>query len=99
MQLEVVSTDEHTVRRFLAAVGVGRVNGPYSTDVASGYSRKPKWRWTATGFEKSQAVVAMLWFGLSPRRRARAKELLSTWRYSKPRNTSGLLRGPKKAVR
>lgn len=70
-------SDEDTVRRFCRAVGVGKVYGPRLRP-----PNKPIWVWCTAKCEHVQAVVAMLWFGLGARRRARAKEVLATmtWR-------------------
>jgi hypothetical protein len=48
---------------------------------------KPIWQWSLASFEGVQAVVAMLWFGLGARRRARAKELLQAYLRSKRQST------------
>jgi hypothetical protein len=64
-------TDEDSVRRFAAAIGVGSVNGPHQYG-----TRKPFWTWQAWGFEKTQAVAALLWSGLGQRRRATATAVL-----------------------
>lgn len=74
MSAQLTSTDEDVVRRFASAVGVGRVSGPYQYTG----NRKPYWRWQASGFERTQAVIAMLWPGLGARRRARAVEVLAS---------------------
>lgn len=65
------STDRDVLERFAQAVGFGKVGGPYTT---AGY--KPVYQWTAYGFEKMQAILAMLWPWLCSRRRERAIELL-----------------------
>lgn len=70
--LDLSMTDEDAVRRFHRAVGgVGTI-----------HHRKPQregWRpllvWKANSFEHAQAVVALLWYGLNARRRARAAEV------------------------
>ena len=72
--LAVNMTDEDSVRRFAAAVGVGNVRGPILK--TSAFVNKPVWEWRIANFEQVQAVIAMLWFGLGTRRRARATELL-----------------------
>jgi hypothetical protein len=62
--LQVAMTDEDSVRRFHAAVGgLGTVR-PFS-----GSRTKTMWRWRLTNFEGVQAVIAMLWYGLSRRRK------------------------------
>jgi len=78
VHLKIGMTDEDTVRRFHAAVGgLGRVNGPYWR---GNERHSPQWHWQlSAGFEKTQAVIAMLWGGLGERRRARAKEALGNF--------------------
>jgi hypothetical protein len=72
-------TDEDTVRRFHAAVGIGRVYGPYSPPSA-GPNRKPVWCWGVDGFEKAQAIAALLWFGLGSRRKSQFRAALDSAR-------------------
>jgi hypothetical protein len=67
----VEMTDEDSVRRFAAAVGFGVVNGPYAH-----WAKKQSWRWQAFGFERTQALLAMLWPWLGIRRRAKGAEVL-----------------------
>ena len=66
--------DEDPVRRFHQAVGIGEVTGPYRSKQHPEW--KPKWRWRVHGFERTQAVVAMLWPYLGERRRGKAQEVL-----------------------
>ena len=66
-------TDIEPLERFTLAVGVGKVVGPYQYQA----HHKPLYRWRACTFEEVQAVVAMLWPWLGPRRRKRAKEVLA----------------------
>ena len=73
--------DEDSVRRFSNAIGFGRVRGPKFDKRPN---RKPLWEWTAGGFEKSQAILGMLWFGLGSRRRRRAIELLRAAPVTRP---------------
>ena len=60
------------LERFKAAVGVGNVTGP---------SKSPKgemnvYQYHANGYEKTQAVVAMLWRWLSTTKREQATKVL-----------------------
>ena len=91
--LQLASTDEDVVRRFHAAVGVGNFNGPYQygTD-KDGVAKKPYWQWSALGYERAQAVIALLWEGLGVRRRARAKEVLMLTRVDRRHEFSGRYR-------
>lgn len=70
-------TDEDTVRKFAARIGVGQVNGPYL------YRRhgnvKPVWRWSASSYEAFQHTVCLLWNEMGPRRKAKIKELLADY--------------------
>jgi hypothetical protein len=74
-KLILCSVDEDVLRRFAVATGVGYVR-PRRAKLA--IHHKTQWEWRVLGFEKSQAVIALLWFGLGERRRARAREIL-TW--------------------
>lgn len=68
--LTLAMNDEDAVRRFHAAVGVGSVTGRIAQ------SGRMMWSWRSNSFQNTQAVIAMLWYGLCSRRRARAKEVL-----------------------
>lgn len=72
VRLSLAMTDRDIVERFCKTVGVGRVE--YKKGQKDGY--KDQWLWRVGSFEHSQAVIAMLWFGLGERRKAKAKELL-----------------------
>jgi len=71
-------TDEAVVRRFHAAVGFGKVYGPYQNKapIASGV-RKVTWCWDARGAEDMRRLLELLRPGLSERRIKRAEELLT----------------------
>jgi hypothetical protein len=70
--LRVQMNDEDSVRRVHRALGMGtarRIQPPSRT-------LNPAWVWEVYGFEKVQAAVALLWFGLGGRRRQKAREVL-----------------------
>lgn len=67
-RLNIGQNDRAVLDRFLAAVGVGRVNGPYRG--------KDFYYFQTTTFEKTQAVIALLWKYLSPVKRAQAARVL-----------------------
>jgi hypothetical protein len=71
--------DEDIVRRFAQVIGGGSV---YCCP-----PRRPGWKplfkWAISGHHRVQAVVAMLWPWLSPRRRAQAKKALLAARQSR----------------
>lgn len=74
--VSLAMSDEDSVRRFHRAVGIGSVGTPYLPLHANKYM----WTWTAGTFERAQAVIALLWYGLGERRRARCVEVLDTAR-------------------
>lgn len=76
-QMLVSQSDPEVLHRFRAAVGVGKVYGPYSAGCRDGFKRKPKWMYKIDGFANVQAVVALLWRKLgTPKRRQAAAVLL-----------------------
>lgn len=64
----------HPLARFHQAVGIGKILGPYPP---KGMGHKPQWNWRITGFEKVQAVVALLWTWLSEPKREQARRALA----------------------
>lgn len=60
------------LHRFKAAVGVGDVQGPYKSKPGC----KLHYQYRVRGFEKVQAVVAMLWPFLSRPKKDQAKDAL-----------------------
>jgi len=77
-QASLGMTDRDSVERFHRVVGIGSVyvHRPGTDSV------KPVFTWHANSFESVQAVVAMLWFGLGTRRRAKAREVLAATRHT-----------------
>jgi hypothetical protein len=73
--------DEDSVVRFQRVMGMGNVRRLHAPSRAT---FGPSWVWDVYGFEKVQAVVAFLWFGLGRRRRAKAIEVL---RMGRPRTS------------
>jgi hypothetical protein len=71
--LALSMTDLDPVERFAAAVGVGKVRGPYGPYKPT---EKPIWQWRISRYEQSQAVIVMLWPWLGSRRHARALEVM-----------------------
>lgn len=62
--------------RFQAALGgnIGILSGPYST--GSNPNSSPTWRFYTTSFMETQAVIALLWYWLSPPKREQARSAL-----------------------
>jgi hypothetical protein len=78
LAVTVKGTDHWVVSRFLSAVGIGKVYGPYENRCRDKYARKPFWVWMA--FEDdAREVLELLSPLLSPRRLARAHALTGTW--------------------
>lgn len=75
----IAMTDLEPLQRFQAAVaGFGKIYGPYQRKRPgkNGVPNKPFYQYHLYNFEQVQAVVAMLWPWLGPRRRLQAKAVL-----------------------
>lgn len=77
---ELGMTDEDRVRQFHDIIGVGNVT-THSKPVKSHW--KTMYIWKTASFEGTQTVIAMLWSWLGPRRKTKAKEILSLWHEGK----------------
>lgn len=76
---ELGMTDEDRVRQFHEIVRVGNVTRHVSTDPKRSH-HKPVYVWKTASFEGTQAVIALLWSWLGPRRRQRATEILKDYK-------------------
>ena len=74
--LHLGMTDVDPVDRFHAAVGG---MGHRSLERRGQKGQKDLHRWTCYKFEHCQAIIAMLWFGLGERRRAKAAAVLTAY--------------------
>lgn len=74
-RLALSMTDEDSVRRFAAAVGVGHVTA-WHPPPHKNSGRQPQFKWYTGKFEHVQYVLAALWPFLGQRRRARAVAVL-----------------------
>ncbi len=74
VRVEVTSTDLDVLEHFQQVVGFGTI----SPHVRAKPHHKLPYKWRGSGHERSQALVAMFWPWLGPRRRGRAAELLRT---------------------
>ncbi len=81
--LQLKMTDEVVVRHFAQIAERGKLYGPDLPSCADGYIRKPLWVWRMNGYEACREVIERLWPWLSPRRRARASEVVFRRIYSK----------------
>lgn len=73
VQLSVSQIHADTLERFRAAVGVGQMFGPYSRTGNDIYTFK------VSGYEKVQAIIAMLWPWLTTHKKEQA--VLALQRY------------------
>lgn len=73
VSLKVAQTgdERECLERFRAAVGCGRIYGPY-TNISDGAIRRRYFIWQLQRFELTQAVMAALWPFLSPPKREQA---------------------------
>jgi hypothetical protein len=73
-QATINMTDREPLEHLVMATGLGRVTGPVAP---RGSGIKPSYNWGVYTFEHVQALAAMFWPWLSPRRRARVQEVLA----------------------
>lgn len=64
INLSVTMMDKGPVEAFGAALGLGKLYGPYHAK-----GRKPMWRWYVGRYEMVQAACAVMWGWLGSRRR------------------------------
>jgi hypothetical protein len=72
--IQITQVEPKVLHRFRNAVGVGTVLGPYSNGTRS----KRTYHFCAYGFEKTQAIGAMLWTFLSPVKRSQFAAKIAT---------------------
>jgi len=75
--VSISQTELEPLERFTRAVGVGWVLGPYDLRKNDRWIRKPQWVYRANGYERVQAIAAMLWFKLSSSKGEQARHALS----------------------
>jgi hypothetical protein len=78
IHVQVSNTDLRLLQRFWAALGVGRISGPYT--LKNRPQNRPHWHWAATSFEDAQAAIALLWVWLSESKRKQAAKALRQYR-------------------
>ena len=70
-KIQLGQVDRRNLERFHKSIGgIGKIRGPVKTPT------KPRYDWSAGGFEDVQAVIALLWCWLSPAKRDQAKGVL-----------------------
>lgn len=75
VQLQVTQTALDPLEQFQKAIGFGSINGPYKNK-----TYKVRWYYGVYGFEKCQAIIAMLWEWLSIDKRQQAKRVFKQFR-------------------
>jgi hypothetical protein len=70
-------TDREPLDRFKAAVGIGRVLGPYDFRKNDRWVRKPQYVYRVNGYERVQAIAALLWSWLGSVKRQQAIHALN----------------------
>jgi hypothetical protein len=75
--VSIGQTERDPLNRFRNAVGLGKVNGPYDNRRPGRLTKKPQYFYQAYGYEKVQAIAAMLWFWLGSTKRDQAHRVLS----------------------
>lgn len=83
-QMTMHMCDRDVIARFVKILDVGVLNGPYNYSTKT-TKRKSAWYWSIAGFERVQAVTAMMWPWLGKRRKAKAKQVLAADRKTQPR--------------
>lgn len=71
----ITQAEPSVLRRFQAAVGLGKVYGPYS-----GPGGREYYAWQLQPFEGVQAVIGMLWNWVSEPKRRQMEEALRGYR-------------------
>jgi hypothetical protein len=79
MFVSITQRNREVLDRFRHTVGFGNVYGPYRHRPGQALSVKPFYQLRVHGFEKVQAIAAMLWFKLGPVKRAQAAVVLGQW--------------------
>jgi len=75
--VSVSQTDFEPLLRFQEAVGIGNILGPYDMRKKDRWIRKPQYVYRVNGYERVQAIAAMLWHWLGPAKRAQALHALA----------------------
>lgn len=79
--IAIAQVDRQVLDRFRAAVGIGKVYGPYRQGDASRPNRRPQFQYRVTDLERVQSIDAMLWFKLGSTKRAQGLAVLQKGRY------------------
>ena len=75
--VSISQTEPEPLERFARAVGVGWVLGPYDLRKNDRWIRKPQYVYRANGYERVQAIAALLWFKLGLAKQEQAVHALA----------------------
>ena len=71
LRINIGQADPEPLERFRAAVGLGRVLGPYQhVPTRGGYLPKPHWMWATNQYDEIETIAGVLWPWLSGPKRA-----------------------------
>jgi hypothetical protein len=87
-------TDEDRVQDFWVVMGVGNV----TKHPDKRGNNKTVYVWKTASFERVQFIIAQLWAWLGPRRRAKAKHILTSW-HAQPQRRRQAFATPKEVLR
>jgi LAGLIDADG DNA endonuclease family protein len=77
--VSITQKDREVLDRFRAVVRIGKVYGPYRNPPGRTLSTNPFYLYRTHGYERVQAVAALLWFELGSAKHAQATAVLKTW--------------------
>jgi hypothetical protein len=75
LNARITHTDPVLLDQFRSTVTIGKIYGPYAPHKTS-FGKKPQYVFTVSGFERVQALLAMLWPNLGSAKRTKAMSLL-----------------------
>ncbi len=75
----ISQVDQRALIRFYNAVGFGSVTDPYQPPSRAKGNSRPICRYRVSGFNRVQAIMALLWTWLGPVKREQAKSILTQY--------------------
>jgi hypothetical protein len=80
LNARITHTDAQLLHQFQDALGFGKIYGPYRPHPTT-FGVRNQFVYTISGFERVQALMAMLWVYLSSSKRLKAMTLLNDYRF------------------
>jgi len=84
LKISIPQVEREPLDRFATIVGFGKIYGPYAARTAKS---RPQFLYHINGFEKCQALIALLWFWLSTAKKQQACRALLAKKEFRPRTT------------